>query len=67
MTAYQHARIAAGKCVEYRCQRGIAPGSRSRCVPCLRKLRPYKRTRSDFNAWRPGGPGRPPAESKVPA
>jgi hypothetical protein len=56
-------RIGNGICITCGSAR-ISPASKSRCIPCLRKLRQYVRNATGFQPWRPGGVGRPPAESK---
>lgn len=56
---WQQTRRARGLCVICGKEK-IATGAKSLGVECIAKRRLRCRTAGSFQAWRPGGPGRPP-------
>jgi hypothetical protein len=60
---WQVVHKAAGLC--RLCSKPLAAGSIAHCADHLLKIRLRMRTKAKGNAWRRGGPGRPPLEVKA--
>ena len=60
---YQQRHRVQGLCTQ--CTNPVYMGS-ALCETCLRDARKSNRKRQGTRAWRPGGPGRPPIDSKQP-